>query len=72
MATQFLTSADIAGRSGAALRTVLKWAINNDVSYLGSGRRKIYVWSEDDYSRFLKRPKPGKRAKEKAKTEGGT
>lgn len=72
MATQFLTSADIAARSGAALRTVLKWAIKNDVSYLGSNRRKIYVWSEDDYARFLKRPKPGKPRKGKAKTEGGT
>lgn len=63
MAIQFLSSADIAERSGVALRTVLLWAANNDVSFLGSGRRKIYVFTESDYERFLQRPKPGKRAK---------
>ncbi len=64
MAVQFFSSQDIANRASVSQRTVLKWAIENDVGFLGTGRRKTYVFTEADYERFCKRAKPGKPAKE--------
>lgn len=63
MAKKLLTSKDIAERCGCEVQTVSRWASVNDVDYVGEDRRKIYVFTEEDYERFLKRPKPGKRAK---------
>ncbi|UTD07135.1 helix-turn-helix domain-containing protein [Treponema denticola] len=63
MAVQFFSSDEIAERANVSRSAVLKWACNNDVGFLGKGVRKTYVFTEEDYERFLKRPKPGKRAK---------
>ncbi|MDR0524381.1 MAG: hypothetical protein LBG90_00735 [Spirochaetaceae bacterium] len=40
--------------------TVLKWAQNHGVKYFGTGRRKIYVFTEQDAERFRNREKPGR------------
>jgi len=41
--------------------TVRHWALKNGVAYTGEGRRKDYIFTEDDYQRFLNREKPGRR-----------
>ena len=58
-----MTTNEIAAKAGCSTIAARKWAFENGVSYAGSDRAKIYLWSEEDYERFLKRPKPGKRAK---------
>ena len=63
MARRFLSSKDIAERAGVANSTVLQWAQKVDADYIGDGRRKIYIFTEADYEKFLTRPGPGKRAK---------
>ena len=63
MGKRLLTSKDIATRCGCEVQTVSRWAVKNDVDFVGEDRRKIYVFTESDYERFLKRAKPGKRAK---------
>lgn len=59
-----MTTEEIAMRAGCATVTARKWAKDNDVSYAGSDRAKIYIWTEEDFQRFLLREKPGKRAKQ--------
>ena len=60
-----MTTEEISMRAGCATVTARKWAKDNDVSYVGSDRAKIYIWTEEDFQRFLLRAKPGKRAKKK-------
>lgn len=67
MARKLLTTKDIAERCGCEVQTVSRWAAENDIDYVGENRRKIYVFTESDYERFLARAKPGKRAKQKDK-----
>ena len=54
------TSQEIADECGCARITVLKWAQNNGVEYVGEGKRKVYVFSEDDKKRFKPRKKAGR------------
>jgi hypothetical protein len=42
-------------------RTVLLWAKNHGVHYVGTGRRKVYIFKESDKERFKNREKPGRR-----------
>lgn len=65
MGKKLLTSKDIAQRCGCEAQTVSRWASLNDIDYVGEDRRKIYIFTESDYERFLNRPKPGKRARPK-------
>lgn len=58
-----MTTNEIAEKAGCASITVRKWAAENNVKFIGKGRRKTYIFSDADYERFLKRAKPGKRAK---------
>ena len=58
-----MTTNEISEKTGCASITVRKWAAENNVKFIGEGRRKTYVFTEEDYERFLKRAKPGKRAK---------
>lgn len=59
-----MTTEEISQRAGCATVTARKWAKDNGVSYVGGGRAKIYIWTEEDFQRFLLRAKPGKRAKQ--------
>jgi hypothetical protein len=61
-----LTSGQVSSQTGAALRTVNKWAAAHGVAYTGEGRRKTYLWSENDITHFTERPEKGrpKKAKE--------
>ena len=63
MGQRLLTTKDIAQRCSCQAQTVSKWALEHDIPYVGENRRKIYVFTEDDFQRFLTRPKPGKRPK---------
>lgn len=63
MGKRLLTSKDIATKCNCEIQTASRWAAQNDVDFVGEGRRKIYIFTEADYERFLKRAKPGKRAK---------
>lgn len=54
-----MTSGQVSGKTGAALRTVNKWAAANAVAYTGEGRRKTYQWTEEDCARFAARTGPG-------------
>jgi len=58
-----MTTEEISQRAGCATVTARKWAKDNGVSYVGSDRAKIYIWTEEDFQRFLLREKPGKRAR---------
>lgn len=60
-----MTTNEIAERAGCSTVAARTWALKNGVQYAGSDRAKIYLWTEEDYQRFLARPKPGKRAKKK-------
>ena len=60
-----MTTEEIAMRAGCATVTARKWAKDNGVSYVGSDRAKIYIWTEEDFNMFLLRAKPGKRTKKK-------
>jgi hypothetical protein len=55
-----MTSGDIAQKTGASLRTANKWAAEYGVEYTGEGRRKTYVWTEDDLNQFIARPPKGR------------
>ena len=58
-----MTTEEISQRAECATVTARKWAKDNGVSYAGSDRAKIYIWTEEDFQRFLLRAKPGKRAR---------
>lgn len=52
-----MTTNDVAKKAGCSTITARKWALENGVSYVGSNRAKIYLWSQENYERFLARPK---------------
>jgi hypothetical protein len=52
------TSQELADEYGCARITVLKWAEKNGVKSVGVGRRKLYIFTEEDRKRF----KPNKSA----------
>ena len=54
-----MTTQEIAEKYAVAQITVLKWAAANDVTYTGKGRRKTYLWMEEDCMRFENRGSPG-------------
>lgn len=62
-----MTTNEVAVKAGCSTIAARKWAFNNGVSFVGTSFAKIYIWTEEDYERFLKRPKPGKRAKSENK-----
>jgi len=51
---------EVAKKAKVKPRIVRRWASKNGVPYTGEGYRKDYVFSEDDYARFLKRPGVGR------------
>jgi pimeloyl-CoA synthetase len=48
-----MTSDDISRLTGYSARTVIKYASILNIRYLGTGRRKIYDWTDSDIERFL-------------------
>jgi hypothetical protein len=54
-----MTSEEVAKRFNVASITVRAWALDNNVSYIGEGRRKTYQWTEEDCLRFSKRQGKG-------------
>jgi len=54
-----MTSQEVAKRFNTASVTVRKWALENNVAYTGEGRRKTYIWTEEDCKRFAERKSPG-------------
>ena len=60
-----MTPKEMAERAGCAAITAWKWCAKpeNKVAYVGDGTHRTYNLTDDDYKRFLQRPKPGKRAK---------
>jgi hypothetical protein len=54
------TTAEIAEEKICSLITVLRWARNNDVQYVGEGKRKVYLFSEADRERFKPNEKAGR------------
>ena len=57
----FLSTQEIAATTGVQIRTAQIWAGKNNVRCIGSGRGKIYLWTEADLERFKQREKPGRR-----------
>jgi DNA-binding transcriptional MerR regulator len=55
------TSTDVAEKCNSKQQTVLKWAQNNNVNFVGEGKGKTYLFTENDIERFKERPKPGRR-----------
>jgi hypothetical protein len=58
------TSQDLAKEHGCALITVLKWAQKNDVQYVGEGKRKTYIFTENDKKNFKPHKKSGRPKKD--------
>ncbi|PIE98614.1 MAG: hypothetical protein CR988_02305 [Treponema sp.] len=52
-----LTTKEVAEKSETAEITARQWALNNNVESVGSGRGKIYLWTEADLERFKTRNK---------------
>lgn len=51
---------EIEKKTRTSLRTVQRWAALNGVPYVGEGRRKIFIWDDEDIVRFLHRPGAGR------------
>ncbi|MGP1577620.1 MAG: DNA-binding protein [Treponema sp.] len=58
-----MTTNEVAKKADCSTITARKWALENGVSYAGSDRAKIYLWSQEDYERFIARPKREKQKK---------
>ena len=58
-----MTCKEVAEKYNVSTITVIKWASNNNVEYIGEGNRKIYTWSNDDIKRFSHRNKQRGRPK---------
>jgi uncharacterized protein YjcR len=56
------TNNEVAKMCGCSPVTVRMWALNHDIYYVGTDRRKVYVWFEDDIEAFKNRPAPGRPA----------
>ena len=52
MGNQHMSTKEIVERTGLAERTVHKYAVLLDIPYLGTGRRKTYLWTEADVPRL--------------------
>ena len=56
-----LTSKQVAALFELPLITVQKYAARYNVTHIGEGRHKTYYFSEPELTRFMNRPKPGRR-----------
>jgi len=54
-----MTCEDVSKRFSTAGSTARNWAAANGVSYTGEGKRKTYLWTEEDCKRFAERKSPG-------------
>jgi hypothetical protein len=50
----------VAATEKCHVRTVQKWAAQNGITKLGSGRNAPYIFFDKDIARFRERDKPGK------------
>ncbi|GHV50546.1 hypothetical protein AGMMS49579_04320 [Spirochaetia bacterium] len=64
-----MTSGKVSLETGAALRTVNKYAAENGIRYTGEGRRKTYIWTEEEKQMFINREKPGRPRKIRSETK---
>jgi DNA-binding transcriptional MerR regulator len=56
-----MTTKEVAELTGIAERTIIKYASILKITYLGTGRRKIYDWKKPDIERLKKSiSKPGR------------
>jgi hypothetical protein len=55
------TTSDVQRLTGVNVKTALAWALKNNIAHVGSGKRKIYIWTPEDVQRLLHRPRPGGR-----------
>ena len=47
-----MTSKEIAIITNTSVFTVCKWAAENDVAYIGEGKRKTFLWADKDLERY--------------------
>ena len=52
---QFYDSKTVAEIAGTSRVTAQKWAAANITNFLGTGRRKVYIWTDDDIERYKHR-----------------
>lgn len=52
---QFYDCKTVAEITQSARPTVQKWAQTNITNFLGTGKRKIYIWTDEDIERFKNR-----------------
>jgi hypothetical protein len=52
---QFYTTEEAATQAGTARVTAQKWATQNDVFFIGEGKRKTFKWTDADIARFNQR-----------------
>ena len=52
---------EVAQMCGRSVASVVKYAQNpvNKINFIGNGRRKIFIWFEEDIERFKSRLNPG-------------
>jgi hypothetical protein len=63
-----ITTKEIAEQTETSIPLVLRWAASNGVEYIGEGRRKTYIWSDENLKKFQARNTAKGRPKTK-KTE---
>jgi hypothetical protein len=53
---------EVAKMCGCSVAAVVKFAQkpDNKINFVGQGRRKIYIWFEEDIARFKNREPPGR------------
>ena len=61
MKDKFKTVQQVAQETQSADRTVQNWCSENDVPFLGSGKRKQYMIYPEHEEQFKNREKPGRR-----------
>ena len=49
------TNDEVAEICGCSLSTVVGYAQKNDINFVGNGRRKIFIWFDEDIEQFKSR-----------------
>ena len=52
---QFYDCKTVAEMTGTGRATVQKWAAENIGNILGGGKRKIFIWTDEDIERYKNR-----------------
>jgi hypothetical protein len=55
MKVTIYSNEDVAKMCGCSTPTAKRFAQNHNIRFLGEGRRKIYIWFQEDIDAFMRR-----------------